>query len=254
MPTFDEAVAAYTRFLGGPIAGTQSRLRIEAHVETQKDWSPLHTMDEVRAWYLKRAADCPMKVESIPVLECREWSLHPETGTIRHKSGEFFYVEGLRVSNTGGRENSGGWDQPMLTQVGFDGGILGLLRQRKDSVPLYLVEAKAEPGNYRMVQISPTLQATFSNLKRAHAGRKPRFAEYFEAPAENGALVHYDQWMSEDGGRLTNKRNKGMIVEAPADKPLEAPDGFMWLSLWQIKECFHDDAWINPHLRMLMHL
>ena len=121
-------------------------------------------------------------------------------------------------------------------------------------VPLYLVEAKAEPGNHRMVQISPTLQATFSNLKRAHAGRKPRFAEYFEAPAENGVLVHYDQWMSEDGGRLTNKRNKGMIVEAPADKPLEAPDGFMWLSLWQIKECFHEDACINPHLRMLRHL
>lgn len=254
MTSFDQAVAAYREFLRDNFAPTQSRLRLEAHVETQKDWSTLHTLEDVKRWYLERAKSCPMRIQSIPVLECEGWHLDDTTGTIRHKSGEFFYVEGLRVSNTFDRENASGWDQPMLTQVGYDGGLLGLLRQRKAGVPHYLVEAKAEPGNYRMVQISPTLQATFSNLKKAHYGRKPHFAELFEKPDEHACAVHFDQWMSEDGGRLTNKRNRGMLVEVSENRPVEAPDGFMWLSLWQIKECFHEDAWVSPHLRMLVHL
>jgi len=42
--------------------------------------------------------------------------------------------------------------------------------------PHYLVQAKAEPGNYGLVSLSPSVQATFSNLERAHGGRAPTFA------------------------------------------------------------------------------
>ena len=42
-----------------------------------------------------------------------------------------------------------------IKQTGWDGGILGILRKRFDGVPHYLVEAKCEPGNPNMVQISP---------------------------------------------------------------------------------------------------
>ena len=70
------------------------------------------------------------------------------------------------------------------------------------------MEAKAEPGNPDGVQISPTIQATFSNLKQAHKGRKPNFYEFFkkfekfkdESDLDEGTL--FIQWMSEDGGRL----------------------------------------------------
>lgn len=254
MSNFDLALKRYKAFSAQYFAPTQSLLRLESHVECLKDWSPLATLDAVRAWYIERARTCPMSIQSIPVLDCRNWYLDSGTGAIRHESGEFFFVEGLRVSHTGGRENAGGWDQPMLTQVGYDGGILGLLRQRIEGIPMYLIEAKAEPGNYRLVQMSPTLQATFSNLKRAHHGRRPHFAELFEDPKVHGCTVHFDQWMSEDGGRLTKKRNRGMLVEAPPDRPISPPDGFMWLSLWQLKECLHEDAWVNPHLRLLLHL
>ena len=43
-----------------------------------------------------------------------------------------------------------GWDKPILTEPNFDGGILGLLRKRINGVPLYLVNVKFEPGNYRL--------------------------------------------------------------------------------------------------------
>ena len=97
--------------------------------------------------------------------------------------------------------------------------------------------------------MSPTLQATFSNLKRAHAGRKPRFAELFEEPDMNGATVLYSQWLSEDGGRLHLKRNRGMLVEVAEATSIDAPDSFRWVSMWQIKECLNYNAWVNPHIR-----
>jgi oxidase EvaA len=255
MTDFADAVAHYQVFLRGAAAPSRSGLRAEAHVESQRDWSPLHTLGEVKAWFESRRADPGMAITDIALADCREWSLDPASGFIRHTSGDFFYVQGLRVDSGAGRERGSGWDQPMLTQVGFDGGILGLLRQRIRGVPMYLVEAKAEPGNYRLIQMSPTVQATFANLRRSHGGRKPHFAEYFEAPAAHDAVVHFDQWLSEDGGRLTNKRNRGMLVELPEDTVGDPPSGFLWMSLWQIKECLHEDAWVNPHIRgIIAHL
>ena len=77
------------------------------------------------------------------------------------------------------REVEDGWEQPIVTQVGFDGGVLGLLRSKRNGVPYYLVEAKAEPGNPDKVQICPTLQATFSNINQNHGGRQPKFVDLF---------------------------------------------------------------------------
>jgi oxidase EvaA len=255
MTGFAEAVAGYHAFAADVAAPSKSRLRAEAHVESLRDWSPLHSLDEVKSWFESRRADPGMAISDIPLADCREWSLDTATGFIRHASGDFFYVQGLRVESGAGRERGSGWDQPMLTQVGFDGGILGLLRQRVQGIPMYLIEAKTEPGNYRLIQMSPTVQATFANLRRSHGGRKPHFAEYFEAPAAHGAQVHFDQWLSEDGGRLTNKRNKGMLVELPEGAVGALPPNFLWMSLWQIKECLHEDAWVNPHIRgIIAHL
>jgi oxidase EvaA len=251
---FNEAVNSYRAFLGEGISPTQSSLRVETTVECMKDWSPLHSLEEVKAIFEKMRASATMTISDIPLLQCRQWSLDKETGFLQHESGDFFFLQGLRVEDTG-RERGSSWDQPMMTQVGYDGGILGLLRQRINGIPMYLVEGKSEPGNYRIVQLSPTLQATFANLRCAHNGRKPFFSELFEEPRAHGCIVHYDQWLSEDGGRLTNKRNKGMLIEAPADMEISLPKNFLWLSLWQIKELLHESAWINPHIRgIIAHL
>lgn len=255
MTGFTDAVAGYQAFARNILAASKSGLRLEAHVESLRDWSPLHTLDEVKSWFGECRANPGMAISDIALEACREWALDPASGFIRHASGDFFYVQGLRVESGGGRERGSGWDQPMLTQVGFDGGMLGLLRQRIQGVPMYLIEAKAEPGNYRLIQMSPTVQATFANLRRSHGGRKPHFAEFFETPGAHGATVHFDQWLSEDGGRLTNKRNRGMLVEIPEGTLQELPRNFLWMSLWQIKECLHEDAWVNPHIRgIIAHL
>ena len=252
MSAFDAAVAAYRACLAAEGA-TVDPLRAETHVEAWKDWSTAGTLAEAEAWFEAQRAANPMRVVDIPLREVAGWHVDPATGNVRHDRGAFFVVHGVRVSNTAGREvGVGGWDQPMMTQIGFDGGVLGLLRQRRGGVPMYLVEAKAEPGNYQRVQISPTLQATFANLERAHRGRRPHFADWFVGTDRAGGQTLWRAWLSEDGGRLHRKRNLGVLVEAPAGAEIVAPPCFRWMSLWQLKALLDRNAIVNPHIRGIL--
>jgi len=245
---YEDTIREYTIFANS-LGLSLDKLRIEAHVEVMKDWCLTGSIDSTKSWFLQQQANCTMTISDIPLSECRGWEIDSKTGWIQHNSGEFFIVQGVRVGLSSYREVKGGWDQPILTQVGFDGGLLGLLRQRIKGIPHYLVEAKAEPGNPDKIQISPSLQATFSNLKQAHGGRKPRLSEYFENPEDNKGLVLFSQWMSEDGGRLHLKRNKGMLVELPAEMELQLDETYRWVSLFQLKELIKQNSWVNPHIR-----
>ena len=224
-------------------------LRIEVQFESLKDRSLVGNVDDFSRWFETQQDTCEMTITDIPLSECKGWSTDNNSGWVSHESGEFFVVQGVRVGFSKNREVVGGWDQPMVTQVGYQGGLLGLLRKRIDGVPHYLVEAKAEPGNPDKVQISPTLQATFSNLKQAHGGSKPRFSQYFEMPEKMGAKILFSQWMSEDGGRLHLKRNKGMLVEISEMNELTIPGNFYWASLYQLKALIKLNSWVNPHIR-----
>lgn len=205
-------------------------------------------------WYWSFVKTSSMRMEKIPLNECKQWDIDEITGSIRHSSGEFFRVEGYRITGTNSREVSTGWDQPFLTQQGYDGGILGLIRQRFDGVPHYLVEAKEEPGNYNIVQISPTVQATFSNLKLAHKGNQTHYSDLFLNPQNYPIKVVFDQWTSEDGGRLFNKRNRSMLLEYDEFTELEVvSERFKWASLYQLKKIIREqNAIVAPHIRGIL--
>lgn len=226
----------------------------EFKFEALKDHCLFGSKQELIDWYYAFVKNSTMKIEQIPLRDCNEWSVEADTGAICHSSGEFFRVEGYRISGTASREVRVGWDQPFLTQNGFDGGILGLLRKRFDGVPHYLIEAKEEPGNYNIVQISTTVQATFSNLKRAHKGNQTHYSHLFLNPENYYVKIIMDKWTSEDGGRLFNKRNRSMLVEL--DESTELPlvsDRFKWVSLYQLKTLVtEENAIISPHIRGIL--
>jgi oxidase EvaA len=226
---------------------------IESFFESLNDWSQFHTLEEVKGWFIDKRKSSTLAVTDIPLNEVSGWKADPPTGNISHSSGDFFTIHGLRV-NSKNREVEITWEQPILEQVGYDGGLLGIIKKRFNDVPHYLCEAKEEPGNYGKVQISPTLQATFANLNQAHGGRKPHFSELFISRAENQSLnILFDSWLAEDGGRLHLKRNRGILLEVQADEKIELPnDNFIWLSLYQIKQLLKEDAWINPHVRGIL--
>jgi oxidase EvaA len=227
-------------------------LFVESMVEKMKDWSELYTYDQVKSWFLRQRENADMDVEYCKLENLSGWHIDEESGWLFHESGRFFSVRGIKVRSPV-RESEGDWDQPIVVEWRSDGGIVGLLRARRNTIPYYLVEAKQEPGNPGLVQISPTLQASYSNLGRAHGGRSPYFHEFFAGTADSLAEVLVDQYVSEDGGRLYNKRNRCMLVETRINPcEIEVPDNFIWLSLWQIKALLNKPAWVNCHIRSVL--
>lgn len=226
----------------------------EFKFESLCDFSLKGSENELLEWYWQLVKSSTMKMEQIPLKDCLQWPYDENTGSIKHTSGEFFRVEGYRITGTNSREVETGWDQPFLTQEGFDGGILGLIRKRFHGVPHYLVEGKEEPGNYNTVQISPTVQATFSNLKRAHKGNQTHYSDIFLNSNNHPVKVLLDQWTSEDGGRLFNKRNRSILLEYHEDMDLElVSNRFKWVSLYQLKKLVKEqNAIVAPHIRGIL--
>lgn len=202
---------------------------------------------EILEWLGEQRRACQMQVDIIPMQDVKYWTIDPATGAISHESGEFFQVIGIHVTNGATREKAEWW-QPIIYQKEM--GILGILCKRVGGVRRYLLQAKAEPGNIHKLQISPTLQATVSNLKRAHSGYRPLFAEYFETPRP-GSVV-YATYQTEDGGRLHLKTNLNMLIEVGEDELLEIPDNFRWFTMYEIKQLLKHENTVNLHVRSII--
>lgn len=230
---------------------TSNKVILKLRNELLIKQKPLHTSKEIKTWYKKIIKKSKVKIKIIPLDQCKNWKLNKK-GQISHASGSFYKVEGVRILKSFNREVKGGWDQPMFTEPGFDGGILGLLKKKINDIPHYLVNAKFEPGNYNFIQISPTVQATFSNIKKAHRGRNVKFLNFFKSPIKNKCKIIFKQWVSEEGGRLRNKRNLGIVLEHVGKNNISIGSDYIWLTLKQIKELILENSMINPHLRTLV--
>jgi len=219
--------------------------------EIINDIKPLNTTKEIISWYKSIIKKSKVKIKTIPLAKCDNWSFNNK-GQMVHKSGSFYKVEGVRVLKSFKREINFGWDQPMFTEPGYDGGILGLLKTNINKTPHYLINAKFEPGNYKFIQLSPTVQATFSNINRTHGGKSVKFLEYFTKSKKNNCKIIFKQWVSEEGGRLKNKRNLGILAEYSGNKKIKISSDYKWVTLRQIKELILQNAMTNPHLRTLV--
>ena len=220
--------------------------RIDTMIESLRDDNQINKLDYIINWFNKKREESDMIVEEIGIDDLDKWNVDPDTGNVKHESGGFFEVIGVKASNTFDREvGKKGWTQPMIAKN--PGGILGIIMKKINGIPHYLLQAKAEPGNIGKLQLSPTLQATTSNLLKAHGGSKPLFAEYFDE--ENNPKIIYAKWQSEDGGRFHLKSNYNMIVEMKEDEELKIPDSFIWVTLFQIKQLMKIENFVGPHVR-----
>ena len=220
--------------------------RVETMLESVRDDNQINKLEYIINWFYKKREESDMIVEEIGINDLDKWNVDPNSGDIKHESGGFFEVIGVKASNTFDREvGKKGWTQPMIAKN--PGGILGIIMKRINGIPHYLLQAKAEPGNIGKLQLSPTLQATTSNLLKAHGGAKPLFAEYFDDG--NNPKIIYAKWQSEDGGRFHLKSNYNMIVEVNEDEELKIPDSFVWVTLYQIKQLMKIENFVGPHVR-----
>ena len=139
----------------------------------------VHNKEDIKQWIKERKKCVSIKCKKIPINKTKGWQYDSE-GNLNHSSGKFFSIVGVRVGSNANREiGSKGWDQPIVKEFNYKGGLLGLVRTKIDDLPHYLVQARFEPGNYGLIQLGPTLQATFSNFNQEHGGRKPYYSEFF---------------------------------------------------------------------------
>jgi oxidase EvaA len=197
--------------------------------------------DEAAAWLAGRREACRAKVRPVLFAELDGWSFSPDTGDLRHRSGRFFSVEGLHVTTPEAE-----WEQPIIVQP--EVGILGILATELDGVLHFLMQAKMEPGNPGLVQLSPTVQATRSNYTKAHGGTSVKYLEHFLRPEPSMVLA--DVLQSEHGAWFYRKRNRNMIVETSADVVAE-PD-FRWLTLGELGALLRRDNVVNMDARTVL--
>ena len=112
---------------------------------------------EVLAWMKKLNNEVQSKIEQIPLCELRDWKYRDDR--VRHDSGKFFSIDGIRIETN--YRDVRTWDQPIINQPEI--GFLGFIVKKIQGVYHFLMQAKIEPGNLNVVQLSPTLQATRSN-------------------------------------------------------------------------------------------
>lgn len=199
---------------------------------------------EILAWMKQQNDEVSSHILQIPLNKMKGWSLRDDR--IRHNSGKFFSIDGIRI-NTNYR-NTPEWDQPIINQPEI--GFLGFIVKKFNGVLHFLMQAKIEPGNLNVVQLSPTLQATRSNYTRVHGGKSPTYLEYFNGNKEVTVLV--DQLQSEQGARFLHKRNRNIIVEIGENEEIDIKAGFIWVSLGQIKELLRYPNVVNMDSRTVI--
>ena len=202
----------------------------------------LHTNSELLSWIEHRNKSLCVGLKKIPLEECAPWFYDEAGGEIRNKAGSFFQIAGIRQSFKDGTTV----EQPIIIQ--HEIGFLGIICCKINDVWHYLMQAKIEPGNVNVVQLSPTIQATKSNFTQQHGGKKPEYLEYFLDMDPENILV--DQIQSEQSSRFLGKRNRNVILKSATQ--LEESDSHKWMTLSQIKDCMRYDNLVNMDTRTVL--
>ena len=200
--------------------------------------------DRLQQWLNKRNDAVRVKVEQVPFRALTSWFFDHRSGNLRHETGRFFSIDGIRIHTNWGKVPT--WEQPIINQPEI--GFLGFIVKKINGIYHFLMQAKIEPGNINAVQFSPTFQATRSNYSQVHRGKRPLYFEYFNGAQPGRILV--DQLQSEQGARFLKKRNRNIIIEVEEDLPVY--DNFCWATLGQIKKLMKQDNVVNMDTRTVI--
>ncbi|MET4578633.1 NDP-hexose 2,3-dehydratase family protein [Ottowia thiooxydans] len=172
----------------------------------------------------------------MPLESSSHWAL--EDGAIRHRSGRFFSVIGVRAEDQAGAVV----EQALMDQREI--GTLALYLRQRDGLAEVLVQFKAEPGNVGLFQLAPSYQATASNTDRVHGGESPPFGDWLTAHGDFAS----DTLQSEQGTRFFGKRNRNVSLliqgEGHASSPYHA-----WVPIKQLCASLSENHLVNTDLR-----
>jgi oxidase EvaA len=196
-----------------------------------------NTTEDVVGWVAERNESLYVRVEKTTLSSNDFWFYDRERGMIVNKSDIFFAIAGLAYGDV---------EQPVIVQNEI--GYLGIICKEIGGMLHFLMQAKIEPGNINKIQISPTLQATESNFRQRHGGKKPAYFDYFANASRYDIIV--DQLQSEQSSRFYRKRNRNMIIKI--DEDVEVLPSHRWMTLGQIKSLMRRDNLVNMDTRTVL--
>lgn len=164
---------------------------------------PATERTSLKNWLRDCRSKSDMKFRFVGFENCEPWKL--ENGEISRPDGRFFKVIGVKNLLSG--ELNYFISQPEI-------GILGFLTTQISGNPHLCVQTKDEPGNTRITQLAPTVQATYSNYTQAHGGKPTQYLEHFLKPTANHKTLS-DSLQSEQGYKFWKKRNRNINVFVP---------------------------------------
>lgn len=200
------------------------------------------TMEEILEWIDYRNRSLTVDIKKIPMSYDGFWFYDRESGMIRNQKNSFFQISGYEETVRGEAVR----EQPVIIQDEI--GYLGIICRKMNGVWNFLMQAKVEPGNVNVIQISPTIQATKSNFTQAHGGKAPAYLEYFKNSA--GYPIILDQVQSEQSSRFYKKRNRNIMIYV--DEDIEVLPSHKWMTLGQIKELMKYDNLVNMDSRTVI--
>jgi oxidase EvaA len=110
-----------------------------------------------------------------------------------------------------------------------------------------------EPGNPGFLQVSPTLQATRSNLTRVHSGNCPKYMEYFVESDSKLVRELVNVPLSETASRFLGKKNFNTVVDL-IDPAYPHVDVFALVPSNVMKELLFIDNLVNMNARSVLSL
>jgi oxidase EvaA len=198
--------------------------------------------DQIISWYTDQKVNYELNIESIALSKLKDWKISDDC---IFNSNRYFSVIAVNV-NSGTREVTS-WNQPLIKDNNI--GLLGFILKKINGILHFLIQAKVEPGNLDIIELSPTVSC--SNISYLLEVRElwPPFMEYFFDLSHSRIL--FDTLQSEEGGRFYHVQNRNMIIEIDHTIELELPGNYIWMTLSQMTD-FMKYSMFNIEARSLV--
>ena len=197
--------------------------------------------DEFNQWLEYQRNNIYVNIEKTSI-ENTDWYYNSKNGFIQNESQSFFHISGI-IEKEGNVKIQ---EQPIIVQSEI--GMLAMICKEINGILNFLIQAKIEPGNINVIQLSPTVQATKSNFSQKHGGNVPPYFDYFRL--ESNYQLIYDQLQSEQSSRFFKKRNRNMVILVEEEIPVLSR--YIWLTLGQIKKLMRLDNFVNADTRSVL--
>jgi oxidase EvaA len=204
------------------------------------DEDSVNSLTEVIGWITRIKLENELYVKLINIINVDNW--YYSNGLIQHKEKKYFSLIGVNVIAASREVTS--WSQPLIQNS--NGGILGIIVQKKMNTLYFLIQARVEPGLIDTLELAPTVQYSPLNYDDC----LPPFSSYFENIDKE--QIRMDTFLSDEGGRFYKSQQRHIIIEISENKQLDIPNNYCWLTFSQLNSLARFSIVLNIELRSML--